>query len=180
MHGERDIITRAVFPELNQRLKDRNIRVVPIDLRWGLTKEDTSDEGLGALEHCLIEIDRSRPFFVMLSGNRYGWIPPNYRVSDTPQYEWVKNFEPGNSITAMEVYHGFLRCPFHPTHAYCYLRNPSFLSQITDPDERNIFVDCFPGSEAAAKKDKLISEIKNHVYIVIYIIYIYIYYIAVL
>lgn len=96
MHGERDIITRLVFPELNQRLKNRNVKVVPIDLRWGLTKEDTSDEGLGALEHCLIEIDRSRPFFVMLSGNRYGWIPPNYRVSDTPQFEWVKHFQPGN------------------------------------------------------------------------------------
>lgn len=25
-----------------------------MDLRWGLTAEDTSDSGLGALEHCLL------------------------------------------------------------------------------------------------------------------------------
>ncbi len=58
--------------------------MVPVDLRWGLTSEDTSDTGLGALEHCLIEIDHSRPFFVFLAGERYGWIPPSYRVSDRP------------------------------------------------------------------------------------------------
>ena len=60
------------------------VRVVPVDLRWGLTSEDTSDTGLGALEHCLLEIDHSRPFFVFLAGERYGWIPPSYRVSDRP------------------------------------------------------------------------------------------------
>lgn len=76
---------------------------VPIDLRWGLTSEDTSDTGLGALEHCLLEIDHSRPFFVVLAGDRYGWIPPNYRVSDRPEFDWVKTFEDGHSITDMGV-----------------------------------------------------------------------------
>lgn len=35
MHGERDYITRFVFPELNNKLKSRGIRAIPIDLRWG-------------------------------------------------------------------------------------------------------------------------------------------------
>lgn len=35
MHGERDIITRVVFPELNQKLRPHFVRAVPIDLRWG-------------------------------------------------------------------------------------------------------------------------------------------------
>lgn len=35
MHGERDYLTRSVFPELNDKLKFRGIRVVPVDLRWG-------------------------------------------------------------------------------------------------------------------------------------------------
>lgn len=82
MHGERDALTRVVFPAVNNRAKNRRVRVVPVDLRWGLTSEDTSDSGLGALEHCLLEIDNSRPFFIVLRGERYGWIPPNYRVSD--------------------------------------------------------------------------------------------------
>jgi hypothetical protein len=84
MHGERDVLTRVVFPMLNTKCKAMKVRVVPVDLRWGLTSEDTSDTGLGALEHCLLEIDHSRPFFVFLSGERYGWIPPSYRVSDRP------------------------------------------------------------------------------------------------
>ena len=54
-------------------------RVLPVDLRWGLTAEDTSDSGLGALEHCFLEIDQSRPFFITLCGERYGWCPPHYR-----------------------------------------------------------------------------------------------------
>jgi hypothetical protein len=148
-HGERDVLTRVVFPQLNNICKSRRVRaahpltlhllgcagvppdrvvlafapvpscggvlfshvvalaarvrvrvlcavcvvgggacgqvrVVPVDLRWGLTSEDTSDTGLGALEHCLLEIDHSRPFFVYLSGERYGWIPPSYRVSFRP------------------------------------------------------------------------------------------------
>jgi len=58
MHGERDSLTRSVFPALNNLCKSRRVRVVPVDLRWGLTSEDTSDEGLGALEHCLLEVGR--------------------------------------------------------------------------------------------------------------------------
>lgn len=50
----------------------------------------------------------------MLMGERYGWIPPNYRVSDRPQFDWVNHFEHGHSITALEAYHGFLRKPYTP------------------------------------------------------------------
>ena len=114
MHGERDALTRVVFPRLNQALRSRRVVVLPVDLRWGLTSEDTSDAGLGALEHCLIEIDKSRPFFLCLMGERYGWQPPSYRVSDQPQYEWIQSFESGHSITAMEMYHGFLKNPYKP------------------------------------------------------------------
>jgi len=76
--SQRDAAVRHVFPTLNQRTRSRRVRVVPIDLRWGLTSEDTSDAGLGALEHCLLEVDEARPFVVVLSGERYGWIPPSY------------------------------------------------------------------------------------------------------
>ena len=35
MHGERDELVRRVFNELNTRLRDRWVEVVPVDLRWG-------------------------------------------------------------------------------------------------------------------------------------------------
>ena len=53
-----------------------------MDLRWGLTQEDTSDAGLGALEHCLRIAEDCKPFCIVLMGERYGWIPPSYRVSN--------------------------------------------------------------------------------------------------
>lgn len=103
------MLTRFVFPELNSKLKSSNVKVVPVDLRWGhifkkiiikyliftITKEDTSNEGLGALEHCLLEIDNSRPFFISIIGQRYGWIPDNYRTSDLEKFDWVKEVDRG-------------------------------------------------------------------------------------
>ena len=141
MHGERDVITRNIFPALNQRLLDsgRRVRAVPFDLRWGLTAEDTSDNGLGALEHCLIGTDACRPFFVLLLGERYGWRPPGYRVRDLPKWDWVRAFEPGHSITAMEIFHGFMRKTFTPMHAFMYERDPSFMDEIQSEDEKRIY-----------------------------------------
>ena len=95
-HGERNSLTRSVFPLLNERCRARRVVVVPVDLRWGLTAEDTSDTGLGALEHCLIEVEEARPFFLVMCGERYGWIPPSYRISDNPAFEWVTQFPGGH------------------------------------------------------------------------------------
>ena len=130
MHGERDQLTRSVFPALNNMAKTRRVRVLPIDLRWGLTSEDTSDTGLGALEHCLLEIDHSRPFFVVLAGDRYGWIPPNYRVSDRPEFDWVKTFEDGHSITDMGEGGGEGPATAWPRNRCCHPLSPPRLAEI--------------------------------------------------
>ena len=54
-------------------------------------------------------------------------------------FEWVHSFEPGHAITAMEIYHGFLRKPYMPVHAFMYQRNPGFIPSIKNPDHRRIF-----------------------------------------
>ena len=160
-----DVLTRVVFPALNNLCKSRRVRVVPVDLRWGLTSEDTSDTGLGALEHCLLEIDHSRPFFIVLMGERYGWIPPNYRVSDRPGFEWVPSWPEGHAITAMEIYHGFLRKPYTPVHGFCYHRNPAFIEQVKDPGERKIFAFDYEGdAEILARRNKLRKDVDEHMY----------------
>ena len=74
MHAERDYLNRVVFPELRSRCWKRGVEFAGIDLRWGLTEEDTIQRG--ALAACFQEIDRCRPFFISLIGDRYGWIPP--------------------------------------------------------------------------------------------------------
>jgi nephrocystin-3 len=68
---ERDLLVRKVFPGLRSRLKDRFVELVDVDLRWGITAEQAERGEL--LPICLAEIDRSRPFFVGLLGEkRYG------------------------------------------------------------------------------------------------------------
>ena len=41
MHGERDLLTRFVFPELRALGKKHFINVYEVDLRWGVTEEAT-------------------------------------------------------------------------------------------------------------------------------------------
>jgi hypothetical protein len=42
------------------------VHITPVDLRWGVTEEETQQ----ALEICLGEIDNCRPFFIGLLGRR--------------------------------------------------------------------------------------------------------------
>jgi hypothetical protein len=72
-------------------------------------------------------------------------------------FEWVHDFEKGHAITAMEIYHGFLRKPYTPVHAFMYRRDPSFMDAITDPSERRIFSFDYPGDDTIrARRDKLL------------------------
>lgn len=78
MHAERDHLNSFVFPELRSRCARRGADFVGVDLRWGLTEADTQQRG--ELDACLDEIERCRPFFVSLLGDRYGWVPPPERI----------------------------------------------------------------------------------------------------
>ena len=73
MHSERDYLIKYVFPELAEKLEKRKIRLVDIDLRWGVTAEESRNNH--ALLKCLENIDECRPFFLCLIGQRRGWVP---------------------------------------------------------------------------------------------------------
>ena len=44
-----------------------------VDLRWGVTDEQKAEGAV--LPICLAEIELSRPYFIGLLGERYGWVP---------------------------------------------------------------------------------------------------------
>ena len=75
------MLVRKVFPALRARLKDRFVELVDVDLRWGITVEEA--ERGEVLPICLAEIDRSRPYFIGMLGERYGWIPPKRAMPRT-------------------------------------------------------------------------------------------------
>ena len=152
MHAERDHLVRFVFPELRERCAKRRLHLVDVDLRWGVTEEEA--ERGKVLEICLDEIERCRPFFIGLLGERYGWVPPTYDVPDEPGYDWVREFEPGHSITAMEIYHGVLRNPAMASRAFFYFRDPAFLSDVPE-EHRAVFL---PENPEAAEKLKRLKD----------------------
>jgi hypothetical protein len=48
------------------------VHLVDVDLRWGVTQEQTDNDQ--ALDICLKQIDECRPFFLGILGERYGWV----------------------------------------------------------------------------------------------------------
>ncbi len=85
MHAERDHLVKVVFPRLRQWCEERRLHLVDIDLRWGVTKEQANNGA--SLEICLQEIDGSRPFFIGILGERYGWVSTrNYADRITSKY----------------------------------------------------------------------------------------------
>lgn len=81
MHAERDYLSRIIFPELKLTAALYNIHIEEIDLRDGLTEWKVA--GNEAIMLCKEMIDKCRPFFICLLGDRYGWIPPDLEKSIT-------------------------------------------------------------------------------------------------
>ena len=77
MDAERDAIMNRVRPTVAQQLKPHGINVDFIDLRWGVNTQQVpeAERENHVLRECLNSIQESRPFFVALLGDRYGWVP---------------------------------------------------------------------------------------------------------
>uniref|UniRef100_A0A8C4PWU5 TROVE domain-containing protein n=2 Tax=Eptatretus burgeri TaxID=7764 RepID=A0A8C4PWU5_EPTBU len=87
MHGERDLLTRFVIPQLRSRAAARCLEIREVDLRWGLTAQDSYASR--QLEVCLAEANRA-DLFVGLLGNRYGHVVQDYTLPDEPHFNWVR------------------------------------------------------------------------------------------
>lgn len=85
MHAERDTLVQTVFPELRRRAAAHCLYMQEVELRWGVTEE----ESVRATELCLSEVSRSQ-MMVGILGERYGLIPPKPVLSDLSQYNWVR------------------------------------------------------------------------------------------
>jgi WD40 repeat protein len=136
MHAERDYLVKEVFPRLREWCEQRRLRLVDVDLRWGVTEADATRHKR-VVDVCLRKIDDCRPFFICLLGQRYGWIPNRGDVAD----QTLRDF-PGldkvietASVTELEVLHSCIE-PMssheRAEHAFFYLRQPTYVDKLPD------------------------------------------------
>ena len=133
MHGERDLLTRSVFPQLRARCARQGIRLEEVDLRWGLTEEDAHrGRTLGI---CLAEVRRCQ-IFVGFLGSRYGWYPrgDTYPVDVAdPAFAWLQTYPRERSVTELEMHlggHLGSGSGNSNPNAYFYFRDPAFDAQV--------------------------------------------------
>lgn len=168
MHAERDYLVKKVFPQLSAWCARRKLRLVDIDLRWGVSEADAT-ENKRVVQVCLDRIDECRPFFLCFLGQRRGWVPRKGDIGGET-YEIYKKLEEAGyagsaSVTEMEILHALID-PLHGgrlagadgterelpavEHAFFYLRGPDYLNHIADPHLKNIYTNGAEPDAAAA------------------------------
>lgn len=74
---EREILQSKVFPALDAYCTAKGYQFYPLDLRWGVSEEAHLDQRTA--EICLGEVRAAKgypaPNFLIMIGNRYGWVP---------------------------------------------------------------------------------------------------------
>ncbi len=129
---ERDQLVKRIFPRLRRLCEERGVAWAEVDLRWGISDEQAAERGV--LPICLAEIDRSRPFFVGLLGERYGWVPEAIDTALVARHPWLEALA-GRSVTELEMVYGVLNEPMQASGAFFYFRDPCFVDTVP-PDER--------------------------------------------
>jgi tetratricopeptide (TPR) repeat protein len=165
MQAERDYLVQKVFPSLRRYCEERYVSFQELDLRWGVTEEDTKDGKV--VDICLKEIQQSTPFFIGLLGERYGWVPDKderWKIAEKTEvfkaYPWVEEeLKNGTSITEIEIQEGVLRAEEagEKVNAYFYFRSDTPRMEI--PDNENFKEK--PGSDAAKKLQRLKDTIRK-------------------
>jgi len=147
MHAERDYLVKRVFPELQVWCERRKLRLVDIDLRWGVTEADASSKR--AVKVCLDRINDCRPFFLCFLGQRHGWTPGIDGISEDTfdRFPDLRDaLHPAASVTELEIRHAILKpfasrdsrnsldfVEYQPSEcAFFYSRDPGYLRDLRD------------------------------------------------
>jgi tetratricopeptide (TPR) repeat protein len=155
MQAEREELVKRIFPQVRRLCEERGVGWSEVDLRWGVTDEQKAEGAV--LPICLAEIDRSRPFFLGLLGQRYGWVPEELPANLVDQLPWLAGLS-GTSVTEMEVLHGVLNDPDAAGHTFFHLRDPSWMAS-RPPEEQEILGEADPAN--VPKLERLKDRVRS-------------------
>lgn len=138
MQEERDYLMRHTFPELQRLAAQRGVKIIPVDLRWGITEEESKSGKV--LELCLQEIDNAIPFFIGIIGERYGWCPSHEEYEKSTilkeKYPWIeRDFKNQLSVTEIEMQYGVLRRKERVNAAF-FTTGGNFFTSVSDNSEK--------------------------------------------
>jgi len=154
MQAEREELVKRVFPQLRKLCEERFVTWGEVDLRWGIPGEEKAEGKV--LPICLAEIERCRPYFIGLLGERYGWVPEEIPPELIEQEPWLAEHL-HHSVTELEILHGVLQNPEMAEHAFFYLRDPVYVGTLP-PETQPEFIEESP--EGAQKLRELKDRIR--------------------
>jgi len=131
MQDDRNALMTHAWPELRAFCRQRGVEFTEVDLRWGISEEQSRRNE--TLKLCLDEIQQCRPFFIGLLGERYGWVPGELAFTDdlTEEQPWLTSLD-RKSVTELEILHGVLNNPDMVRRAYFYFRDPAYARERGD------------------------------------------------
>jgi nephrocystin-3 len=156
MHQEREELVKVVFPQLRKLCERRGVIWGEVDLRWGVTEEQKAEGKV--LPICLAEIQRCRPYFIGLLGERYGWVPDVIPQELVERELWLGAHR-NHSVTELEILHGVLNNPQMAGHAFFYLRDPAYIDSLPAQVRPDYVAE---SAESAAKLRALKERIRTH------------------
>eukprot|EP00160_Parvularia_atlantis_P017707 Unigene6205_Nuclearia_a/m.19105 Unigene6205_Nuclearia_a/g.19105 ORF Unigene6205_Nuclearia_a/g.19105 Unigene6205_Nuclearia_a/m.19105 type:complete len:1750 (-) Unigene6205_Nuclearia_a:111-5360(-) len=167
---ERELLVKKVFPQLAALCVSRGVNFIGVDLRTGVTSEESADGRV--LEICLREIDRCQPYFVAMLGERYGWHQRagqpvdellkktfDRAIESDPAYAWLDKHRQ-SSATEVEIRAALLNNPerARKARAFAYLRDVVYL-QTLEPAKRKGYE--AENAASAARVKALRDEIRK-------------------
>lgn len=165
MQAERDHLRTHVFPALEERLRSRRRHLEWVDLRLGVAAasyQDAEMRELQVLEVCLGEVQRCRPFLIVLLGDRYGWVPPPERIAAAAREVGFDEPIAGRSVTDLEIQFGILGDKERQPRCFFYFRQP--LPYADMPRKvAAIYADAYDMDPAAASQSKLLIALKGEI-----------------
>jgi tetratricopeptide (TPR) repeat protein len=158
MQAERDALRDFVLPRVNEFASKYGRAVEIIDLRWGVDTASVSEEDQNkkVLRTCLDEIKRSRPFFLGLIGDRYGWTPPRPEMETAINEAQFQLEDLNMSVTALEIEYGVLHSDSPPVCLFYFRESPDYA--VMPEKLGRIYQD---GAENIEKLKRLKEEIRS-------------------
>ncbi|MCX6876235.1 MAG: DUF4062 domain-containing protein [Verrucomicrobia bacterium] len=136
LQSEHHWLNTRVLPRIREELAKRMPHLAAIGLQPAAeTALAGTDEarGLRLLKGRLEEIKRSRPFLLVLLGDRYGWVPPAARLKAAAREQGLATFPAGKSLTALEIEFGILKeIPEQKHRCLCFFRQPLPYDQMPE------------------------------------------------